>query len=88
VVLSIAGGIEVVHTPGHTPGHIALFLRQERIMVVGDAANIANGRVTGPNPQHSHDMALGKESFDKLTAYYCRGVVSYHCGFLRLESIA
>ena len=87
-VLPIAGGIEVVHTPGHTPGHVALFLRQERIMVAGDAANIANGRITGPNPQHTYEMAQGKESFNKLTAYYCRGVISYHCGFLRLESDA
>jgi glyoxylase-like metal-dependent hydrolase (beta-lactamase superfamily II) len=84
-VLPIAGGIEVVHTPGHTPGHIAMLLRQGRIMIAGDAANIANGRITGPNPQHTYDMELGKESFDKLTAYYCRGVISYHCGFLRLE---
>ena len=87
-VLPIVGGIEVVHTPGHTPGHVALFLRQDRIMVAGDAANIANGRITGPNPQHTQDMARGKASFDKLTAYYCRGVISYHCGFLRLESDA
>ena len=86
--MSIAGGIKVVHTPGHTPGHIALLLRQDCIMVAGDAANIADGRITGPNPQQTYDMAQGKESFDKLTAYCCHGVISYHCGFLRLESDA
>jgi glyoxylase-like metal-dependent hydrolase (beta-lactamase superfamily II) len=52
-VLPIANGIEVVHTPGHTPGHIALYLRQGKIMVAGDAANIKNDRITGPNPQHT-----------------------------------
>ncbi|MFQ5666875.1 MAG: MBL fold metallo-hydrolase [Candidatus Binatia bacterium] len=28
--------IEVVHTPGHTPGHCVLYLRQSRLMIVGD----------------------------------------------------
>jgi len=87
-VLPIAGGIEIVHTPGHTPGHIALFLRQGRIMVAGDAANIENGRIAGPNPQHTQDMAQGMESLEKLKAYYCRGLVSYHCGFLLLNNLA
>ena len=87
-VLPMAGGIEAVHTPGHTPGHIALFLRQGRILVTGDAANIENGRIAGPNPQHTQDMAQGIESLEKLKAYYCRGVISYHCGFLLLDSAA
>jgi len=84
-ILPAAGGIEIVHTPGHTPGHIALFLRQSGIMVAGDAANIADGQITGPNPQHSFDIAQGTLSLEKLKAYDCRGVVSYHCGFLELE---
>ena len=87
-VLPIAGGIEVVHTPGHTPGHIALFLRQGRIIVAGDAANIENGRIAGPNPQHTQDMAQGMASLEKLKAFFCRGVISYHCGFLLLDGAA
>ena len=84
-ILSIAGGMEVVHTPGHTPGHIALFLRQSKIMVAGDAANIAGGKLTGPNSQHTYDMEQGKESFKKLEAYNCCGVVAYHGGFLDMQ---
>ena len=87
-VLPIGGGIEVVHTPGHTPGHIALYLRQGKIMVAGDAANIKNDRITGPNPQHTQDMAQGLESLEKLKAYFCRGVIAYHCGFLLLDGAA
>jgi len=28
--------IEVVHTPGHTPGHLALFFREAEILFLGD----------------------------------------------------
>jgi len=80
-VLPMAGGIEVVHTPGHTPGHIALFLQQGNIMIAGDAANLADGQLTGPNPQHTYDMAQGMQSFEKLKVYDSQGVVAYHGGF-------
>ena len=35
-VLDIAGGIEIVHTPGHTQGHIALRLPEEQLLIAGD----------------------------------------------------
>jgi len=34
--LPIAGGTSVLHTPGHTPGSICLFIPQERILLAGD----------------------------------------------------
>lgn len=35
-VLDIAGGIEIVHTPGHSQGHIALRLPEEQLLIAGD----------------------------------------------------
>jgi len=80
-VMSICGGIEVVHTPGHTPGHICLFLRESRIMVCGDAANIKDGVLIGANPQVTYDMDLAERSFAKIAARDMRGAISYHCGY-------
>ena len=34
--LPILGGIKVLHTPGHTPGSICLFLQRERLVIIGD----------------------------------------------------
>jgi len=36
--LPIAGGIKVLHTPGHTPGHLAFLLPASKVLFVGDAA--------------------------------------------------
>ena len=83
-VLPYCGGIEIVHTPGHTPGHICLYLRESRIMVGGDALNIADGQMTGPNPQHTYDMELGLKSLEKAKSFDISGLISYHCGFLKM----
>lgn len=34
--LPILGGIQVFHTPGHTPGSICLYVKQEGVLIVGD----------------------------------------------------
>lgn len=35
-ILPIAGGIQVIHTPGHSKGHIALLLKTDRVLIGGD----------------------------------------------------
>jgi len=34
--LPILGGIRILHTPGHTPGSICLFIPQEKLVIAGD----------------------------------------------------
>ena len=84
-VLPICGGIEIVHTPGHMPGHIALFLHASRIMVCGDAANISDGAIAGPNPAYTADMDLGTKSLEKIKEYPISGIVAYHGGYLEID---
>lgn len=36
-ILPIAGGIQVIHTPGHTPGHISLLHRLSGTLITGDS---------------------------------------------------
>ena len=84
-VLPICGGIEVIHTPGHTPGHICLFLRESGVLVSGDAVNIEDGEPTGPNPQHTFDMERGLLSMEKAMNYPVKAMVAYHGGYLKIE---
>ena len=83
-VLPVCGGIEVIHTPGHTPGHISLFLRESSILVTGDALNVTDGTLTGPNPQHTLDMELGLRSMEKAKKFPIKAVVSHHGGYLKV----
>jgi len=36
-VLDVAGGLRVVHTPGHSPGHVSLFHEGSGVLLTGDA---------------------------------------------------
>ena len=83
-VFDICGGLEFVHVPGHTPGHIAVYLVESRIIVCGDAANIKDGQVVGSNPIYTQDMDLANESLDKIVGYGLDGLITYHGGYLRL----
>jgi len=87
-VLPICGGIEIVHVPGHTPGHIGVYYKESQIIVVGDAANIKDGEVVGSNPVHTHNMKQAEESLGKIKSYDLNGIVAYHTGYLPLQSKA
>lgn len=79
-VLPYCGGITVIHTPGHTPGHICLYLNQSKTLITGDALNVIDGQLVGPRPEFSADIAAAKNSLQKLTQYDIETVVCYHGG--------
>jgi glyoxylase-like metal-dependent hydrolase (beta-lactamase superfamily II) len=78
--LDICGGIKVLHTPGHLPGHIALLLEESNIIAAGDGANIADGKLTGSNPQFTVDMEQADASLQKMLGCNPTAVVCYHGG--------
>jgi glyoxylase-like metal-dependent hydrolase (beta-lactamase superfamily II) len=78
--LPFGGGCVAIHLPGHTLGHIALYHRPSRTLVSGDALNVMDGTLSGPNPIYTHDMALATESLKKLAQYDIRRVICYHGG--------
>jgi glyoxylase-like metal-dependent hydrolase (beta-lactamase superfamily II) len=67
--------------PGHTMGHICIYIPSEKLLIAGDALNIAEGgSLTGPNPVHTLDIALATESLQKLKEYDIDKVLCYHGG--------
>ncbi|BAM01303.1 MULTISPECIES: MBL fold metallo-hydrolase [Caldilinea] len=63
-------GFIVIHTPGHTPGHISLLHREKRVLIVGDALNNRGGRLQLPPPMFTPDMANAQRSVWKLAKKY------------------
>lgn len=65
-VLSALGGLEVIHTPGHTPGSICLYGRRDRVLFVGDTLQVIRGRLALPSHFFSEDLSLARTSIARL----------------------
>lgn len=78
--LPYCGGILVVHTPGHTPGHICLYLKKYKTLITGDALNVVEGQLFGPNPAYTYDIEEAIKSLKKLVQYDIETVICYHGG--------
>jgi glyoxylase-like metal-dependent hydrolase (beta-lactamase superfamily II) len=77
------GGCKVIATPGHTPGHISLFLKHERTVVTGDAAVLSKGRLIIANPQFALDQEEAERSLLKLLNCRADTYVCYHGGIYK-----
>jgi len=59
-------GFTVIHTPGHTPGHISLLHRSARLLIAGDALSNRGGKLRGPTPAFTPDKVNSQRSILKL----------------------
>lgn len=65
-VLPIAGGLRVIHTPGHSAGHVALLAEREGVLFAVDAC--ANLFGLGPSIMYE-DTAEAMRSLARLAAH-------------------
>ena len=59
-------GFTVIHTPGHTPGSIALLDEEKKVLFAGDTLRYDGEKVSGAPEQFSVDPAKVKESIRKI----------------------
>ncbi|GIP23778.1 MBL fold metallo-hydrolase [Paenibacillus sp. J22TS3] len=80
--LPYGGGLLVIHTPGHTPGHLSLYHEPSQTLIAGDAMILQDGELHGPNPKMTPDLKLATESLSKFAELPVRKVICYHGGLL------
>ena len=67
-MLPFAGGLQVIHAPGHTPGHIALYAKERRTLFAGDSL-MNTGGLHLPMSTTSHDMDQARRSVRRLVEF-------------------
>ena len=70
----------MIHRPGHTPGHISLYLNKSKALIAGDAMVAVESKLQGPRAQVTPDMDTALHSLEKFTQYDIKIVVCYHGG--------
>ena len=64
-LLDIGGGLRVVHTPGHTMGHVSLLHEPSGVLIVGDS--LFNTRTLGFSIKMAcQDIPLSRETAGRL----------------------
>jgi glyoxylase-like metal-dependent hydrolase (beta-lactamase superfamily II) len=63
-------GFTVVHTPGHSPGHISLLHRGRRLLIAGDALSNRGSKLRAPKTKFTADFANAQRSIWKLAKRY------------------
>ncbi|MGE8081918.1 MBL fold metallo-hydrolase [Peribacillus loiseleuriae] len=83
--LPYCGGIRIIHTPGHTPGHISLFLKQSKTLIAGDSMYSVNGIIGGIHAPTTLDIEAARLSLKKYLDLDIESVVCYHGGLSKVN---
>ena len=83
VVLPILGGLQVIHTPGHTPGSVCLYGARDRVLFVGDTLQRRFGRVSYASGLYSDDAAAARRAVKRLAQLDVETIVFSHYPLLR-----
>jgi glyoxylase-like metal-dependent hydrolase (beta-lactamase superfamily II) len=76
--LPVLGGLRVVETPGHTPGHISLFAPAVGVLFCGDSMVTDDNGIRGSRPGVTWDQAQAKLSAQKQAELGASIVCSGH----------
>ena len=77
-VLPVLGGLEVIHTPGHTPGTVCLYAARHRILFTGDVLQVRKSRVSFAHRYFSSDYQMACASVERLTQYDVQTIAFAH----------
>ena len=79
------GGARVVATPGHMPGHLAVFVEEDGLLIAGDSLIADQGRLLMANPRYTLDMAGARESVRRLLDLPIQRVLCFHGGLVEKD---
>ncbi len=79
------GGCQIIATPGHTPGHVSLYLPTLGALIAGDAIALEDNAPTIANPQFTLDVEAAHASMNKLLLLPADRIDCYHGGKYRTK---
>jgi glyoxylase-like metal-dependent hydrolase (beta-lactamase superfamily II) len=85
-ILPMLGGLEVIHTPGHTPGSVCLYGARDGVLFVGDTLERRWGRVSFASRLYSDDIAAARRAVKRLATLDVKTIVFSHFPALRQDA--
>ena len=79
-LLPVCGGVRIIDTSGHMPGHICVYIPEDKTLVAGDALLVEKGKLSSPSGQFTLDMDRAVHSLHRLLDLELDQVICYHGG--------
>jgi glyoxylase-like metal-dependent hydrolase (beta-lactamase superfamily II) len=70
----------IINTPGHTPGHISIYLKDSKTLIAGDAVVVENGELQIANPAFTLNLEQAVTSVKHLLELEIDRIICYHGG--------
>ncbi|PKM68247.1 MAG: MBL fold metallo-hydrolase [Firmicutes bacterium HGW-Firmicutes-19] len=79
-VIDAVGGLKIIYTPGHLPGHISVYHMESRSLIAGDALVSEFGKLEIAHQKSNLDSDLARKSARSLAQLDIQAVYCYHGG--------
>ncbi|WP_373492580.1 MBL fold metallo-hydrolase [Aquiflexum sp.] len=74
--------IQIIHTPGHTKGHISLFIPNQNVLIANDALVVEGDTFGIANPSYTLDLQNAIHTVEKIKALKPQKIICYHGGIV------
>lgn len=76
--LDVLGGVEVLHTPGHTPGHISFYSKELGILFIGDLLFNKDNKLILTPPEYTQHTQSAMISARRVVKLQFEHLLTYH----------
>lgn len=80
--LNMLGGVQILHTPGHTAGHLALFLPAMSLLIAGDLMRHDGDSISESPYRNASDPGEALASARRAATLGFDSFVGYHGGYV------
>ena len=83
-VINKGESMKVIATPGHTEGHMCLYMDKYKLLIAGDLLVINDGNITTTSKELNYDNDMYLQSVNKIKNLELETIICFHGGVVHL----
>lgn len=82
-VISKGEAMKVIATPGHTPGHMCLYIEKYKLLIAGDLLLLKDGNITICSKELNYNNDMYLQSVNKIRDLELETIICFHGGLVQ-----
>lgn len=83
-VISKGEDMKVISTPGHTPGHMCLYIDKYKLLIAGDLLLVKDGNIAMCPKELNYNNDIYLQSVNKIKDLDLESIICFHGGLVNL----